>query len=346
MVNSVARAVSTVSISGTKVQLALASPVVSSDVLTVAYTKPSTKQLQTPSGLQAATIGAQAVINNTINVPPTVAIISPNPNSEFKILTNISITANAIDADGLIKSVEFYNGSTLLGSVSVAPYIFSWDNVKAGSYSLTAVATDNLNSKTVSSAISITVTDAPVIINQPPVVMIYNPIKGDQYDDPADININVIASDPDGTIAKVELYNGSAKLVELMSPPYSYTWKGVKSGNYTITAIATDNSNVSSTSAPIEFLVGKKPTYDPTGDFINLYPNPSDGHFTIEVITPLRSEKSEIIITDLSGTRVYSEPILREETSKQFDLSYIRAGIYIMSVMDNEIVITKKIVKR
>jgi hypothetical protein len=242
--------------------------------------------------------------------------------------------------------VEFYNGSISLGTISESPYTFTWNIVDTGTYSLTAVATDNLSTQTVSSAVSITVTEQVVSVNQPPVVMISNPSKGDQYDDPADINIDVIASDPDGTITKVELFNGSEKLTELTAVPYSYTWKGVTAGTYSINAVATDNSNAKSACAPVEFLIGKKTTYDPAGDFINLYPNPTDGHFTIEIITPLKSEKSEIVFTDLSGNKVYSEQILREETSKQFDLSHVRPGIYIMSVIDNQILITKKFVKK
>jgi uncharacterized repeat protein (TIGR02059 family) len=345
-VNSAARTVSTVSVSGTKVQLALSGPVVSDDIVTVAYTKPASKPLQSLLGIQAVTISSQAVTNNTINVPPAIAIISPANNSEFKTSTNITITANATDADGTIASVELYNGTTLLGSLSAAPYSFTWNSVAAGTYSLTAIATDSKNARTTSSAISITVKDEPIIVNQSPVIMISSPTKGEKYDDPADIYIDIIASDPDGTISKVELYNGTTRLIELTAEPYSYAWKGVTAGTYTITAVATDNSNATTTSAPIEFLIGKKTTYDPNGDFINLYPNPNNGQFTINVVTPLQSEKSEIIITDLSGNKLYSEPILREETSKQFDVSFFKPGIYIMSVIDNEILITKKFIKK
>ena len=53
--------------------------------------------------------------------------------------------------------VEFYNGSTKLGSKSAAPYSFTWNNVAVGTYSLTVIATDNLNAKTTSSSISISV---------------------------------------------------------------------------------------------------------------------------------------------------------------------------------------------
>ena len=75
-VNSTARSVSTVAISGTKVLLTMASPVVYGDVVTVAYTSPSSNPLQTSAGGQAATIGAQTVTNRVseVNTPPVVVV--------------------------------------------------------------------------------------------------------------------------------------------------------------------------------------------------------------------------------------------------------------------------------
>ncbi len=75
-VNSTSRIVSSVAVSGTKVSLTLASPVIYGDVVTVAYTKPATNPLQTSSGGQAATISAQSVTNNVVivNSPPVVLV--------------------------------------------------------------------------------------------------------------------------------------------------------------------------------------------------------------------------------------------------------------------------------
>jgi hypothetical protein len=61
------------------------------------------------------------------------------------------LSATASDLDGSIQKVEFYNGSTLLASDSSSPYTFNWQNVPAGSYSIAAMARDNLGSATVSS---------------------------------------------------------------------------------------------------------------------------------------------------------------------------------------------------
>ena len=45
--------------------------------------------------------------------------------------------------NGTVAAVEFYAGSTLIGSDTSAPYSMSWNNVPAGTYSLTAVARDS-----------------------------------------------------------------------------------------------------------------------------------------------------------------------------------------------------------
>ena len=160
MVNSVARTVSSVSISGTKVLLTLASPVVYGNIVTVAYTKPATNPLQTSSGGQAASITAQSVTNNCIpstNQPPVISISSPVNGSSFRSPATITITANASDIDGTISKVEFFNGSIKLGERTTTPYSFVWKYVPRGTYSITATATDNLNSKTVSTPVSVTV---------------------------------------------------------------------------------------------------------------------------------------------------------------------------------------------
>jgi uncharacterized repeat protein (TIGR02059 family) len=64
MVNSVARTVNAVAISGTKVVLTLASAVAKGETVTVAYTRPETNPLQTTEGLKAASITVQSVTNN------------------------------------------------------------------------------------------------------------------------------------------------------------------------------------------------------------------------------------------------------------------------------------------
>lgn len=87
---------------------------------------------------------------------PTVAITSPADAASFTAPASIAITATATDAAG-ISSVGFYHADTLLGTVTTAPYNFTWVNAAAGSYSLTAKATNINGISTVSLPVAITV---------------------------------------------------------------------------------------------------------------------------------------------------------------------------------------------
>jgi len=99
MVNSVTRTVSNVAISGTRVQLALASPVNSGDVVTVTYTKPVTNPLQTASGGQAASITAQSVTNNVAAaIPVYVSSVIENATPTLLEMTYSLTLANILPA--------------------------------------------------------------------------------------------------------------------------------------------------------------------------------------------------------------------------------------------------------
>jgi hypothetical protein len=345
IVNSTPKTVSSVVVSGAKVKLSLANRIVAGDVVAVSYTKPATNPIQTTSNGTAASISNQQVLNYCINSAPTAIITSPSTNSSFTTSANIAVTASATDIDGSVALVEFYNGSTKLGSKSSAPFTLTLNNLTAGNYSLTVTATDNLNAKTTSSSISISVVDAAHKPNQHPIVKILNPSKGIKFDKLSPVTIDAIASDPDGSVSKIEFYNGSVKLVELTSTPYTYTWKDVAAGKYSITAVATDNLNDTTISSPVEFEIGSIVKYDLNSEIVKLYPNPNNGHFSIEFINPLQNDKSEIIITDLAGKQVYNGPVSKEETLKQIDVSGSRSGIYVMMIMDKDILVTKKFIK-
>ena len=77
------------------------------------------------------------------NLAPSVSITRPSDGQFFAIGDTITIEAAASDADGSVVKVEFFEGSTLLGEDTTAPYSFTWNSVPGGTYTLTARATDN-----------------------------------------------------------------------------------------------------------------------------------------------------------------------------------------------------------
>src|SRR6185295_19024473 len=182
----------------------------------------------------ATTSGAiNITVNPPPNVPPTVSMASPANGATFAAPANLTLTANASDTDGSVTKVEFFNGTTLLGTKTTAPYSISWNNVAAGNYTLTARATDNAGAATTSGAINITV-------NILPTVSISSPASGAIFTAPASIVITASASDSGGTITKVEFFNGTTLLGTDTSSPYTFTWNSVPAGSYTLTARATD----------------------------------------------------------------------------------------------------------
>jgi uncharacterized repeat protein (TIGR02059 family) len=113
-VNSSARSITSVVISGTKVHLTLSSPVVYDDVVTVAYTKPVTNPLQSESGGQFASMSPKSVTNNcrlSANQPPVSNISSPGKSSSFTAPATIELDVNAYDPDGTISKVELFNNN-------------------------------------------------------------------------------------------------------------------------------------------------------------------------------------------------------------------------------------------
>ena len=51
------------------------------------------------------------------------------------------MSANAADANGSVTQVQFFRGTTSLGTDTSSPYSVTWTNAAAGSYAIKAVAT-------------------------------------------------------------------------------------------------------------------------------------------------------------------------------------------------------------
>jgi len=90
------------------------------------------------------------------NTPPAVSLTSPAAGATFTAPAAIDLAAAATDADG-IAQVAFYANGGLLGVDTTSPFEFAWENVAAGSYALTAVATDGLGGSGTSAAVNVTV---------------------------------------------------------------------------------------------------------------------------------------------------------------------------------------------
>ncbi len=185
--------------------------------------------------------------------PPSVSL-SSNASSTI-IPAAFTLTATADDTDGTIEKVEFYANGELIGKSSTQPYTFILKDLAAGAYTLVAKATDNSQLTAASTPITVTVTN-----NQMPKATLSAPvnnlilIKGSNV---VDLNIAATATDADGTVDKVEFYNGAQKLGEVSNAPYTWSVSNVLLGTYNFTAKAYDNHSAAITSNSVNVSVSE-----------------------------------------------------------------------------------------
>ena len=177
--------------------------------------------------------------------------------------------------------------------------------------------------------------------NKLPVVSISFPTKGTEFVPPATVDVNVEAFDPDGIITRVELFNGSKKIAESNAAPYSFTLKDLPAGTYNFRAVATDDLKATSVSSTLEVLVV---AYNQKGEYFNLYPNPNNGRFTVDFSSLVDTESFILTIVDLIGNTVFREEISSDESTRQFDLSHLNSGIYILMIAAGQILLTQKLI--
>jgi plastocyanin len=104
-----------------------------------------------------------------VNVPPSISITNPAEGTVFNEPANVTIQATATDSNsgGSVTNVQFLVGTTVLTNEVAVPFVATANNLAAGSYIFSAVATDN-NGLTATNAITISVvTPVPLTLGAP-----------------------------------------------------------------------------------------------------------------------------------------------------------------------------------
>jgi hypothetical protein len=148
--------------------------------------------------------------------PPKVSFSAPTNGKVVSATTTLSASASD---NAAISRVEFYDGSVLLRSISVAPYSFGWntEDVGLGTHKLVVRAFDT-SGNSASATISVVVED-----RTPPQVYISSPVDGGLVDARATVTIAADAWETRG-VSRVEFYVAGALKCTDKSVPFSCAW--------------------------------------------------------------------------------------------------------------------------
>jgi uncharacterized repeat protein (TIGR03806 family) len=116
------------------------------------------------------------------NPPPVVVMTSPTNGAALTAAASLTLAADAAAQSNAVSQVAFYINGALLGTVTNPPYALTDTGLPAGSYTLTAVASDTTGLTATSAPVNITVnagsglpygltnySPAPAFYNMPPV---------------------------------------------------------------------------------------------------------------------------------------------------------------------------------
>ena len=144
---------------------------------------------------------------------------------------------------------QIYGPSTITFSDNtiVSPAI---SNLEEGIYKFKLTVSDDNHASTSTVLVIVSATG-----NSNPTVSITAPDNNTSFKQNQPITITAAASDLDGTITLVEFFDGTTKIGEDPTAPYSFEWVDAGLGAHAITAKATDNASASGTSQVVNLTV-------------------------------------------------------------------------------------------
>ena len=281
------------------------------------------------------TIGA--FVNGTCaaaNKAPTVRITAPANNATFASPASVTITANAADSDGTIAKVEFFNGTTLLGTSTTSPYSFVWNNVAGGTYSITAVATDNAGTGTKSSAITVNVTSKAIIVKQGAGSSNQTVVLGTAivpYSFAWDFASTVtVTGMPEGIIVSID---NTSQQVSVSGTP---TEAGVF--NFEVTTVGGTPDSTRKGSITVTDITTGTMNYELHTTNFNVYPNPTAGNVTIEKPGSQATVKVYNTLGEMILEAKFHDKIVLSET--------LPAGVYTLSITEGSQTENVRMVKK
>lgn len=186
------------------------------------------------------TVNAVSATSN----PPSIALNAP---SSAILGSTVELSANAFDSDGVVTSVEYFSNGVLIGSANFSPYKLDWQPSNVGNFLLHAIATDNTGNRVSTPPSLVTINN-----NAAPLVSFVYPTAsngGLNFELGSAIYLQVNATDSDGTIARVNFFDGQRLIGTATTAPYSAILTPDQIRAYSIRAVAIDDRGISSSAS-------------------------------------------------------------------------------------------------
>jgi hypothetical protein len=204
-----------------------------------------------------------------------------------------------------------------------------------------------------------------------PTVKITHPLDRSKHLAPAYITLSAEASDVDGTIKKVDFYNGN-KLIYTETVAL-YQQKGYvisEPGNYSLTAKATDNNGNVTTSAVVTISVlpntpqarnilsassENDNVIDASNDNsktnknskvdLTIAPNPANNILNIYTTGLQRNKQVTISVISSTGVVMKTKQLSSSTQTTQLNVSSLVSGVYIIKLVNGDKILYKQFVK-
>lgn len=202
----------------------------------------------------------QIVVAAAANQPPTVTAGADQNLPAGTTQANLDGTASDPDGDALTFAWSRVSGPNTPTFTTPNAVDTTVTGLVGGTYAFRLAVSDGVN-PAVTDDVQIVVA---ATANQPPTCALTSPTNGAQFNQGVIINLVATASDSDGTIAKVEFYNGATKLGEDTTTPYSLFFNP-SVGAHNLKARAFDDDGAFTDSAVATITVTVAPPPPPTG---------------------------------------------------------------------------------
>jgi hypothetical protein len=215
----------------------------------------------------------RGAVEFTGSTGPIAPIITSGPsNATVSVGQPASFTVSASGSQPMTFQWQ-RNGANIAGATGTSYTLTSAATTDSGA-TFRVIVTNAAGSLT-SGAATLTVSSTPQ--NVSPTVSLTQPTGGTTVTAPANITFAASASDSDGSVVRVEFYNGATKLGEATSSPFTWAWANVPAGSYTLTARAIDNQGATTTSSSVALTVNSAPPADAlaVGDRVMVNIDPS-----------------------------------------------------------------------